>query len=100
VKLINCPSVEHVQNLGVASEYETLELINNCCCYINIDNKYVYDAMLMNKPIINLVPNKYLNVTQDPVPSCDLTLQYSNEQIEQINQYKISNLLSQIMKTK
>lgn len=100
VKLINCESVEHVQNIGKANEDETLKLINECCCYINIDNTYVFDAMLMNKPIINLVPNKYIEISQSLDPSCQIEKSYSSDIINKIKQYKISNILSQIIKLK
>jgi|LakMenE18May11ns_1017448.scaffolds.fasta_scaffold9921467_4 hypothetical protein len=79
VKLINNPKVEHVQNLGVASEDKILNLIKQCAYYINIDNLYYVDALMMKKPVINLISNQLLSVkkpdTIDTIDSCSFRVE-------------------------
>jgi len=94
VKLVNCPQVEHLQNLGVVDEPTMLDLIGGCFSYINIDNQYVYDAMLMGKPIINLVSNKYLALDSGSIDIENAMVTYDSSIIQK---HKISNLINYII---
>jgi len=58
VKLVNCPSFNHPQNIGIASEQEILNMIYGCDIYINISNQYIIDAIMMEKQILNLSESK------------------------------------------
>lgn len=96
VKLVGCSNVKHPQNLGTVTETEMLELIHNCSIYINLDNQYVYDAMLFKKPIINFsssIPE--LAVCKDTVSIDDAITDYD---ISNINQNRISNIVKYILK--
>ena len=94
VKLVNCHKVGHIQNLGLVDEETILNLLSRCSIYINMNNSYVYDAMLMEKPILNLVDNKYLDKTIDTNIDHlkNTTLSYNLD----INKYKISNIIKYI----
>lgn len=59
IRLLNCPGLTHVQNVGVAHENDMLDLVYGCDTYINVSNRYVYDAVMMNKKVINLVNNRW-----------------------------------------
>jgi hypothetical protein len=94
VKLVNCPQINHIQNLGLADEATMLKLIADCYAYINLDNQYVYDAMLLNKPIINLIDNSHL-----PLSSSDSIIEnmFVEYDITNIKKYKISNIVKHII---
>lgn len=95
VKLVNCHKVGHVQNLGLVNEQTMIKLLRECSLYINMNNTYVYDAMYMNKPILNLTQNKFLNTIE--TPSLDdiknISITYDTAQI---SKNKISNLIKYI----
>jgi len=59
IRLLNCPELKHVQNVGVANEDDMLDLIYGCDTYINVSDRYLYDAIMMNKKIINLTQNRW-----------------------------------------
>lgn len=59
IRLLNCPSLTHVQNVGMANENDMLDLIAGCDTYINISDRYIYDAIMLGKKIINLVNNRW-----------------------------------------
>jgi hypothetical protein len=95
VKLVGCDQVQHVQNLGSVTEREMLELIHGCEIYINIDNMYVYDAMFLNKPIINSCEDikeiEFVN---------NLSIDKASTKYDRskIMQYRISNIVKHINK--
>jgi hypothetical protein len=96
VKLVGCSNVKHPQNLGTVTETEMLDLIYGCSVYINIDNQYVYDAMLLKKPIINFssdIPE--LSVCKHTPSIDDAT---NNYDIANVNRNRISNLIKYILK--
>lgn len=94
VKLVNCPQVSHIQNLGMVDENAMLKLLSECYIYINIDNQYVYDAMMMNKPIINLIANNHLELTTSPIDIDQTNASYS---VSSLKQHKISNLIKHLI---
>lgn len=90
VKLVNCTQVEHIQNLGMVDENTMLDLLSKCYAYINVNNEYIYDAMMMDKPIINLIDNPYMNITESPIDFNNLDIAYDKTKIQS---KKISNLI-------
>jgi len=90
MKLVNCHKVGHIQNLGLVDEETMLKLLAKCSLYINLNNSYVYDAMRMKKPILNLTDNKYLDKITEPTLDSlrNLELSYNLN----IDKYKISNI--------
>jgi hypothetical protein len=69
VKLVNCPTFNHPQNIGIASEQEILNMIHGCDIYINISNQYIIDALMMDKKILNLSEsNNYADAEIFPKP--------------------------------
>jgi hypothetical protein len=95
VKLVNCYKVGHVQNLGLVDEQTMMKLLSGCSLYINMDNTYVYDAMNMNKPILNLTKNTLLDTVETPSLD-DIKNPSVNYEASQINKNKISNLVKYI----
>lgn len=94
VKLVNCAQVEHIQNLGLVDEYTMLDLLSRCYAYINVNNEYIYDAMIMRKPIINFVKNSHIDITKHPIDLNNLNIEYN---ISKIQSNKISNLIKFII---
>lgn len=89
VRLINCPQFKSVNNLGMADEDTTLDLITKCEIFINLDNTYLYDAINLNKKIINLADNNSTELNINTIKDAD-TINFD------LNKYKISNLVKYI----
>lgn len=53
VRMVNNPVITNIHNLGIAKENQVLDIISECSYYLNLNNKYLYDAVSMHKPIIN-----------------------------------------------
>lgn len=57
IRLVGCDKIQHPQNLGNIAEDDMLDLIYNSSGFINITNNYIFDAVNMGKPILNLADN-------------------------------------------
>jgi hypothetical protein len=89
VRLVNCPQFESINNLGIADEDTILDLITKCEIFINLNNIYLYDAIHLNKKIINLAENNTIQLNINTIKSAN-TINFD------INKYKISNLVKYI----
>lgn len=55
VKMVNNPEFIHYQNLGTCREEDVMTLIDQCSYFINVNNKYLYDAINCGKKVVDLV---------------------------------------------
>jgi len=98
IRVVNCPRFRHPQNVGVTSEKDMLDLISKCKLFITLNSTYIYDAINMKKPVITTEKNMFIN----PVEHIDINMlkntKSTNIDLEQLNKYKISNLINMIIK--
>jgi hypothetical protein len=94
IKLVNCHKVGHVQNLGLVDDQTMLGLLSRCSLYINMNNLYIYDAVYMNKPILNLTENKHFKTVETPSIN-DIKQNKADYKLD-IKKYKISNITKYI----
>lgn len=99
VRLVGCPSIPHIQNLGMVNETQMLDLIAGCSAFVNISDQYVYDAILMNKPTVSIHSNAYLTKIDE------ITISHIQQAIEQhtpvqhdLKMHKLSNIIKHIIK--
>jgi hypothetical protein len=101
VRLVGHPGIQHIQNVGMVSEDQMLDLIWSCSLYVNISNEYIYDAILYNKRILSAINNEYVPSSEQDLQLKDaMSLLNSNHNGYENNlkQHKISNIVKSIVK--
>lgn len=101
VKIVNCSIINHPQNLGIVSEKDMLDLINNCFAYVCVSDDYLYDAIRMNKKVVCCKENNFIPQNTNPL-SIDIIENTPNAldlcNITSINAYSLSNIVKHIVK--
>lgn len=101
VRLVGHPGIQHIQNVGILTEDQMLNLIYSCTVYVNISNEYIYDAILYNKPIVTAIENEYVESIVDELQLkhiADLLASSHIEYKHNLKQHRISNMVKSIIK--
>lgn len=99
VKLVNCYKVRHPQNLGLVDEQKMLDLIYNCYALINTTDHYVYDAIWMQKPIVSITSNEYIQATDSlTLDQIEKTVSEFVPYKENLSGYRVSSLIKHYIK--
>lgn len=101
IRLVGHPGIQHIQNVGLVTDSQMLDLIYSCVAYINISNEYIYEAILYNKPILSIIDNEYIKAVDKlqledlhKLIDTDNTIDYQHN----LKQHKISNIIKSIVK--
>lgn len=93
VKMVNNPEFNHYQNLGTCREEDVMDLIDQCSYFVNVNNKYLYDAINANKKVIDL-----LNITGDiKISEIDSLIIDNDPYKEEIKHKSLSRILGEII---
>lgn len=81
IRLVNNDKFPHNQNVGIASENEMLDLIAGCDGFINLNDRYIADAVRMNKPILSFITNRFVSMSNTVSPDYPNLFKFSDNLI-------------------